>query len=83
MASAKSETIYAPLETSVSADEVQVAEVIEIPSVQVQAPSDLPEGYQLSVEIKGKANVVAVVRIVSYGSHSHSHSHSHLKSVHT
>jgi hypothetical protein len=66
MASTKSESIYAPLETAVPTDEVQVAEVIGMPSVQVQAPSDLPEGYQFRVEIKGKATIVAVVRIVRF-----------------
>jgi hypothetical protein len=68
MATSKNESVYAPLGTTFPDEEdYPVAEAIGMQSelVEVQAPCDLQEGYQLSVEIQGKKTVVAVVRPVS------------------
>jgi hypothetical protein len=67
MASSKNEAVYAAVETAYSlAEDIPVAEVIRIQSVvEVEAPCDLLEGYQLSVEMQGKKTVVVVVCILS------------------
>jgi hypothetical protein len=57
-------TAYSPLETDQHTEtEAHAVEVIGLPSVQVKAPSDLPGGYHLCVEINGKKTLVAIVRI--------------------
>jgi hypothetical protein len=66
MASSKKEAVYAAVETDHPADDIPVAEAIGIQSVEVEAPCDLPEGYQLSVETKrGKKTVVVAVCIIN------------------
>jgi hypothetical protein len=67
MASSKNEAVYAAVETAdLLAEDIPVAEVIRMRSaIEVQAPCDLPEGYQLSVEMQGKKTVVVVVCILS------------------
>lgn len=65
MDSKSNQTVYAPLSLNQENDEETVAvtgEVIGLPTVQVQAPSDLPAGYQLTVDINGIDTVVSVVR---------------------
>jgi hypothetical protein len=59
MASTKT-SAYSSLETEHT--EAHAVEVIGLPSVQVKAPSDLPGGYHLCVEVNGKKTLVAVVR---------------------
>lgn len=62
MVSTKTST-YSPLETDLTEVEAQAVEVIGLPSVQVKgAPSDLPGGYHLCVEINGKKTLVSIVR---------------------
>jgi len=64
MASKKSEeSVYAPL-VAATVEELTDAHVIGLPTLQVEAPSDLPEGYQLTVQIGGQPVTVAVVSIV-------------------
>ena len=57
---------YSPLETDRTDIEGHIeahnVQVIGFPSVQVKAPSDLPGGYHLCVEINGKETLVAIVR---------------------
>jgi hypothetical protein len=65
MASSKNEAVYAAVGTDFSREEdVPIAEAIGMQLVEVQAPCDMPEGYQLSVVIHGKQTVVAVVCIL-------------------
>jgi hypothetical protein len=70
MASSSNEAVYAAVgvvETDdLLAEDIPVAEAIEMLSVEVQAPCDLPEGYQLSVEMQGKKTIVVVVCNVQY-----------------
>jgi hypothetical protein len=61
MASTKTST-YSPLETDQTEAEAHAVEIIGLPSVLVKAPSDLPGGYHLCVEIHGKKTLVAIVR---------------------
>jgi hypothetical protein len=61
MASTKM-SAYSPLETEHTEAKAQAVEVIGLASVQVKAPSDLPGGYHLCVEVNGKKTLVAVVR---------------------
>lgn len=65
MASSKNNAVYAAVAPDFSEEEedypVAEAEAIGMQLVEVQAPCDLAEGYQLSVEIRGKKTVVAVV----------------------
>ena len=64
MASSKNEAVYAAVQTNLLEEEdFPIAEAIGMQLVEVQAPCDLPEGYQLSLEIQGKQTVVAVVCI--------------------
>jgi hypothetical protein len=70
MASSKSEGVYAAVETDHPAEDIPVAEAIGMDSVEVQAPCDMPAGYQLSVNIQGKKTVVAVVCIRTLQFHS-------------
>jgi hypothetical protein len=64
MASTKTST-YSPLETEQHTEaEAHAVEIIGLPSVLVKAPSDLPGGYHLCVEINGKKTLVAIVRTV-------------------
>jgi hypothetical protein len=65
MASSKNEAVYAAVGTDFQEEDLPVAEAIGLQLVEVQAPCDLSEGYQLSVEIQGKKTVVAVVCILS------------------
>jgi hypothetical protein len=65
MASSRNEALYAAVETDALVEDIPVAEAIEMQSVEVQAPCDLLEGYQLSVEMQGKKIVVAVVCIIN------------------
>jgi hypothetical protein len=54
---------YSPLETDLTeAAEARAVEVLGLPSVLVKAPSDLPGGYHLCVEINGNKTFVAIVR---------------------
>jgi hypothetical protein len=64
---ASNEAVYAPVGTAdLLAEDIPVAEAIRMQSVvEVQAPCDLPEGYQLSVEMQGKKTVVVVVCILN------------------
>jgi hypothetical protein len=62
MASSKSDVVYAAVESAFpEEDDFPIAEAIGMQLVEVQAPCDLAEGYQLSVDIHGKQTVVAVV----------------------
>jgi hypothetical protein len=62
MASSKNEAVYAAVGADFPEEEDSpIAEAIVMQVVEVQAPCDMPEGYQLSVEIHGKKTVVAVV----------------------
>jgi hypothetical protein len=65
MASTKTST-YSPLETDQTEAEAHAVEIIGLPSVLVKAPSDLPGGYHLCVEIHGKKTLVAIVRTYRY-----------------
>jgi hypothetical protein len=66
MASSKNEAVYAAVETDLPADDIPFAEAIGMQSVEVVAPCDLPQGYQLSVETKQRKNaVVAAVCIIN------------------
>ncbi len=66
MASSKNDGVYAAVESDFPAEEdFPVAEAIGMQLVEVQAPCDLAEGYQLSAEIHGKQTVVAVVCILT------------------
>jgi hypothetical protein len=65
MASTKT-SAYSPLETDHTETEAHAVEIIGLPSVQVKAPSDLPGGYHLVVEINGKKTLVAIVRTYRY-----------------
>jgi hypothetical protein len=72
MVSSKNDSIYAAVASDHPAEEDSwVAEAIGMQSttVEVQAPSDLPEGYQLSVEMEGETIVVAVVCIICTTKH--------------
>lgn len=63
MDSKSNQVVYAPLTLNQQDDAEPVAvtaEVIGLPTVQVQAPSDLPAGYQLTVDINGEVTVVSV-----------------------
>jgi hypothetical protein len=60
MASSKTPA-YSTLETENNEPEAQAFEVIGLQSVQVKAPSDLPGGYHLCVEINGTKTLVSVV----------------------
>jgi hypothetical protein len=66
MASSKTPA-YSTLETENNEPEAQAFEVIGLQSVQVKAPSDLPGGYHLCVEINGTKTLVSVVRTGTYG----------------
>jgi hypothetical protein len=68
MASSKDKVVYAAVETGHPAEDIPVAETIGMESVEVRAPCDLPEGYDLSVEMQGKKTVVAVVCMVHFHS---------------
>jgi hypothetical protein len=62
MASSKNEAVYAAVGTDFPDEEdPPIAEAIGMQLVEVQAPCDLAEGYQLSVEIHGKQTVVVAV----------------------
>jgi hypothetical protein len=65
MASTKT-SAYSPLETVNTETEAHAVELIGLPLVQVKAPSDLPGGYHLCVEINGKKTLVAIVRTHRY-----------------
>jgi hypothetical protein len=64
MTSSKNEAVYAAMATDHPTEDLPVAEAIGMQSVEVRAPCDMPEGYQLSVEIQGKKTIVAVVCII-------------------
>jgi hypothetical protein len=72
MVSSKNDPIYAAVASNHPVEEDSpIAEAIGVQSttIEVQAPSDLPEGYQLSVEMQGIMIVVAVVCIICTTKH--------------
>jgi hypothetical protein len=66
---ASSKTVYAAVAPDfLEEDDFPIAKAMEVQLVEVQAPCDLAEGYQLSVVIHGKQTVVAVVCIFKHDS---------------
>jgi hypothetical protein len=72
MASSKNDPIYTAVASDHPVEEDSpIAEAVGMQStaVEVHAPSDLPEGYLLSVEMQGNTIVVAVVCIICMAKH--------------
>jgi hypothetical protein len=63
MASSKNDAVYAAVGADFPEEEDSpIAEAIVMQVVEVQAPCDMPEGYQLSVELHGKKNYLVINR---------------------